>query len=57
MKDLRLADILADYDTLVAARRDAFGLVDSDPGLKKHQDLAAEVRAMLGERVEWLFVS
>jgi ATP-dependent DNA helicase RecG len=57
VKDLRLADILADYDTLVAARRDAFGLVDSDPGLKRHQDLAAEVRAMLGERVEWLFVS
>lgn len=57
MKDLRLADILTDFDTLVAARRDAFGLVDADPGLERHEELAAEVRAMLGERVDWLFVS
>jgi ATP-dependent DNA helicase RecG len=57
MKDLRLADIIADIDLLVAARRDAFGLVDSDPALGQHPDLADEVRALLGEAVEWLFVS
>jgi len=57
MKDLRLADIIADIDLLVAARRDAFGLVDSDPALSQHPDLADEVRALLGEAVEWLFVS
>lgn len=57
VKDLRLADLLADYDLLVAARRDAFGLVDSDPELAGYPELAAEVRAMLGEDVEWLFVS
>ncbi len=57
VKDLRLADILTDFDLLVAARRDAFGLVDSDPTLSDHEELAKEVRAMLGESVEWLFVS
>lgn len=57
VKDLRLADILRDFDLLVAARRDAFALVDSDPSLADHGDLAEEVRAMLGEEVEWLFVS
>ncbi|MGB7859607.1 MAG: ATP-dependent DNA helicase RecG [Acidimicrobiia bacterium] len=57
VKDLRLANILEDFDLLVAARRDAFGLVDSDPLLVEHPELAAEVRAMLGDSVEWLFVS
>ena len=57
VKDLRIADILEDFDLLVAARRDAFGLVDSDPELRDHVELADEVRAMLGDEVEWLFVS
>ncbi|MEA1904119.1 MAG: ATP-dependent DNA helicase RecG [Actinomycetota bacterium] len=57
VKDLKLANILEDFETLVAARRDAFGLVDSDPGLVDHPDLAKEVRAMLGDEVDWLFVS
>ena len=57
VKDLRIADILEDFDLLVAARRDAFGLVDSDPAISGHPDLAQEVRAMLGDEVEWLFVS
>ncbi|MDX1468168.1 MAG: ATP-dependent DNA helicase RecG [Acidimicrobiia bacterium] len=57
VKDLRLADILTDFDLLVAARRDAFALVEADPGLGKHPELAEEVRAMLGEQVDWLFVS
>lgn len=57
VKDLKLADILEDFDLLVAARRDAFGLVDSDPELRAHPELAAEVRAVLGDSVEWLFVS
>ena len=57
VKDLRIADILEDFDLLVAARKDAFGLVDSDPELRDHVELADEVRAMLGDEVEWLFVS
>ena len=57
MKDLKLADILADFELLTAARRDAFALVDSDPGLASHPELRNEVAAMLGDEVEWLFVS
>jgi len=57
VKDLKLADILADFELLVAARRDAFGLVDSDPHLARHPDLVGEVKGMLGDSVDWLFVS
>jgi len=56
-KDLSLADVLGDFDLLVAARRDAFALVDGDPRLTEHPELAEEVRAMLGDSVEWLFMS
>jgi ATP-dependent DNA helicase RecG len=57
LKDLKLADILADFETLVVARRDAFALVASDPSLSGHPGLRDEVAAMLGDEVEWLFVS
>lgn len=57
MKDLKVADILTDFETLVAARGDAFALVDSDPELSSHRELAEEVSAMLGDDAEWLFVS
>lgn len=55
--DLKLADLLRDMDLLVAARNDAFAIVDQDPDLGAHPELAEEVRAMLGESVEWLFKS
>ena len=57
LKDLKLADILADFEVLTAARRDAFALVDSDPTLTGHPSLREEVAAMLGDEVDWLFVS
>lgn len=57
MNDLVLADIMTDIDLLVAARRDAFGLVDSDPELARHPELAEEVKALLGETVDWLFIA
>jgi ATP-dependent DNA helicase RecG len=57
MADLKLADILKDFDTLVDARREAFGLVDGDPALNGYPELAEEIRALLGEDVEWLFIS
>ena len=57
VKDLKLADILADFDLLMLARRDAFGLVEADPRLSKNPELLAEVVAMLGEDSDWLFVS
>ena len=57
VKDLKLADVIRDNELLIAARRDAFALIDRDPSLAEHPDLAEEVRAMLGDDVEWLFVS
>ena len=57
MADLRLADVLKDIDELMAARREAFALVDRDPDLSDHPDLRDEVKIFLGERVEWLFKS
>jgi ATP-dependent DNA helicase RecG len=57
MADLRLADVLKDINELVAARREAFALVDRDPDLTEHPDLQEEVKTFLGERVEWLFKS
>jgi len=57
MKDLKIADILKDFEILVAARRDAFQLVAHDPELREHPELAEEVRALLGDAAEWLFVS
>ncbi|NIA25863.1 MAG: ATP-dependent DNA helicase RecG [Gammaproteobacteria bacterium] len=57
LSDLRLSDILRDKDELVAARREAFTLVDQDPDLSDHPDVRREVRALLGDDVEWLFRS
>jgi ATP-dependent DNA helicase RecG len=57
MGDLRLADILTDTETLVAARTAAFGLVTADPGLERHPGLREEVRVMLGDKVDWLLKS
>ncbi len=55
--DLKLADLLRDFDTLVAARREGFALIDADPDLAEHPRLRNEIRALLGDAVEWLFVS
>jgi ATP-dependent DNA helicase RecG len=55
--DLMVADIIKDFETLVAARDEAFALVGSDPELSRHTELREEVRLMLGDDVEWLFVS
>jgi ATP-dependent DNA helicase RecG len=57
MADLRFADVLKDYQLLVEARHDAFALVDRDPDLAAHPELALEIRSMFGEEVEWLFRS
>jgi ATP-dependent DNA helicase RecG len=55
--DLRVADIVKDIELLSAARKVAFTIVDHDPDLSGHLELAEEVRAILGESVEWLFKS
>jgi ATP-dependent DNA helicase RecG len=55
--DLKVSDILRDRKWLYAARRDGFSIVDNDPDLERHPDLAEEIRAIMGDKVEWLFVS
>jgi ATP-dependent DNA helicase RecG len=57
MADLRVADILRDADLLAAARTEAFRMVDHDPALVEHPDIADEVKALLGDMVDWLFRS
>ncbi len=57
VSDLRLSDILRDAEELVAARREAFALVEQDPELARHQAVRAEVRALLADTTEWLFRS
>jgi ATP-dependent DNA helicase RecG len=57
MADLHLADILRDTEMLVTSRREAFALVANDPELVTHPDLAEEIRALLGEADDWLFIS
>ncbi|MFB3099646.1 MAG: helicase-related protein, partial [Acidimicrobiia bacterium] len=54
MTDLKLADLLRDLDVLVTARREALALVQQDPKLDAHPDLAEEVRLLLGDDDEWL---
>lgn len=56
-KDLKLADILRDGDLLIAARDEAFSMVRNDPDLSDYPLVKEEVRAMLGEDVDWLFRS
>jgi ATP-dependent DNA helicase RecG len=55
--DLRIADILRDTQLLIDARREGFALVAADPELADHREVAAEVQALLGDAVAWLFVS
>jgi ATP-dependent DNA helicase RecG len=57
LSDLKLADILEDLDTLVTARKEAFGLVARDSDLEEHGAIREEIRALLGDEVEWLFIS
>ncbi|MGH8924879.1 MAG: ATP-dependent DNA helicase RecG [Acidimicrobiia bacterium] len=57
MVDLKLANIIRDHRELFVARRVAFALVADDPDLADHDELKDEIRALLGEKVEWLLKS
>jgi ATP-dependent DNA helicase RecG len=56
--DLKLASLRRDKDLVVVAREVAFDIVDADPGLAGHPDLADEIRSLVGdEDREFLFKS
>ncbi|HKE99295.1 MAG TPA: helicase-related protein [Actinomycetes bacterium] len=57
VSDLKIARLVEDVDQLVAARQDAFSLVEEDPALRApaHAALRGELRARLGDgRADWL---
>lgn len=57
VKDLKLADIVRDAQVLFQARKEAFALVATDPRLAEHPAIGAEIQALMGDDVEWLFRS
>jgi ATP-dependent DNA helicase RecG len=56
--DLKLASLRRDKDLVLAAREVAFDIVDADPTLRTHVDLADEIHLMIDEEeAEFLFKS
>ncbi len=56
--DLKLASLRKDKDLLLAAREAAFEIVDADPFLTRHPELADEVRFVVSEEeTDFLFKS
>jgi ATP-dependent DNA helicase RecG len=56
--DLKLASLRRDKDLVLAAREVAFSIVDADPTLARHTDLADEVALLVDEEeAEFLFKS
>jgi len=58
LTDLKLASLRRDRDMVKRAREVAFAIVDGDPGLVGHPDLADEIRSLVdGDDREFLFKS
>jgi ATP-dependent DNA helicase RecG len=55
--DLKLGRIPRDEPVVIEARRVAEEILDGDPGLARHRQLAEEVEDLLGDDVEFLFKS
>ncbi len=56
--DLKLASLRRDKDLVSRAREVAFAIVDRDPGLARHPELAGEIRSLVDdEDREFLFMS
>jgi ATP-dependent DNA helicase RecG len=55
--DLKLGRIPRDEAVVLEARRVAEGILDDDPALEGHRQLAEEVEDLLGDDVEFLFKS
>ncbi len=53
MPDLKIANILEDFDLLTLARRDAFELVQTDPTLTKphHHNIRRALIQKFGEKL------
>jgi ATP-dependent DNA helicase RecG len=57
LSDLKLGRIPRDADIVADARAVAVAILDADPALELHRDLADEVQDLLGDQVEMLFKS
>ena len=56
LPDLKLARLAEDADLVRRARHRAFAVVDEDPGLERHPELLALLKATFtGDAIEWLF--
>ncbi len=55
--DLKLGRLPRDIPYVLKAREVAVQILDEDPGLKAHRELAEEVEDLLGDSVEFLFKS
>ncbi|KYH43866.1 ATP-dependent DNA helicase RecG [Branchiibius sp. NY16-3462-2] len=53
--DLKVADLLTDTDLIEWSRADAQGLIESDPQLRRHPTLRAEIEDVIGQDgIDWL---
>jgi ATP-dependent DNA helicase RecG len=55
--DLKLGRLPRDIPYVLKAREVAERILDADPGLEQHRELAEEVEDLLGDSVEFLFKS
>jgi len=55
--DLKLGRLPRDEPVVVDTRAVAEGILDADPSLTEHRQLAEEVEDLLGDAVEFLFKS
>jgi hypothetical protein len=57
MGDLKLGRLPRDIPYVLKAREVAEQILDDDPELRSHRELAEEVEDLLGDSVEFLFKS
>ncbi|HVE76514.1 MAG TPA: ATP-dependent DNA helicase RecG [Actinomycetota bacterium] len=55
--DLKLTHLLRDMELLLAARKEAFDVIDEDPSLERHPKIRSEMEGRFADRLEWLFHS
>ncbi|MGE5461168.1 MAG: ATP-dependent DNA helicase RecG [Solirubrobacterales bacterium] len=55
LPDLKLARLAEDLDLVKRARARAFALIETDPELKEHPTLLAELRTRFERSIDWLF--